>query len=355
MNDSPPLIALPPGSEHIYVISPAGAVTDAGRLKRARTLLQRHGFRITLDPNIRTVHQQRFAGDDDTRRAAFERALASDARTIMTSRGGYGLTRYLPWLDFEKLAASGKRWVGFSDFTAFHLAMLTQTGAITWAGPALCPHFGHENPADVDPTTLETLADVLAGHLEVLGFRCKGAVPGFETEGILWGGTLSMVCAMIGTPFFPDIDGGILFLEDVNEHPYKVERMMTQLLHAGILDRQNAILLGDFSWRQAEGDRYDMNKVWRWLRERTRTPMITGLPFGHESCTLTLPHGAHVGLGIEGRTCYLLLPHGHDHGHGHHHEHDHGDGHGQPSAACVAGPTPETLRSTDSGHRDRRR
>ncbi len=343
MNTSPAQLELPAGSEKLYVISPAGAVHDPARLKRACTLLRRHGFQLELDPKVRAVHQQRFAGDDATRQAAFERALASDAPTIVTSRGGYGLTRYLPWLDYERLAASGKRWVGFSDFTAFHLAMLTLTGATTWAGPALCPHFGHENPADVDPTTLETLGDAVAGRLEVLGFRCKSMAAGFETEGILWGGNLSMVCALLGTPFFPQIEDGILFLEDVNEHPYKVERMMTQLLHAGVLGKQSAILLGDFSWKQAEGDRYDLNKVWRWLREQTRTPIISGLPFGHENCTLTLPHGARVGLGIEGRTCYLLLPHDHDHDHGpddHDHDHAHAqDGHTDaPASSAHAHP-----------------
>lgn len=308
MDANLPSIDLPPGAGHVYVISPSGSVADPARLRRARALLQKHGFRVELDPKVRAVYQQRFAGDDDTRLAAFDRAMESDAPTIMTSRGGYGLTRYLHRIDFERLAASGKRWLGFSDFTAFHLAMLARTGAISWAGPALCSHFGHENPADVDPTTLETLADTVSGRLEVLGFRCKGAPSGFEAEGTLWGGTLSMACALLGTPFFPQIEGGILFLEDVNEHPYKVERMMTQLLHAGVLDRQKAILLGDFSWRQAEGDRYDLEKVWRWLREQTRTPIINGLPFGHENCTLTLPHGAPVGVAVERGVCYLVLP-----------------------------------------------
>lgn len=302
------LIELPPGAGHLHVISPSGAVADGRRLTRARAFLKRHGFRVDLDPHARARWQQRFAGDDDTRLAAFERAAEAEAGTIMTTRGGYGLTRYLPRIDFRRLAATGKQWIGFSDFTAFHLGMLARAGAVSWAGPALCAHFGFEDPAQVDPVTLETLADVVSGRLEVLGFRCQGGESGFEAEGTLWGGNLAMTCALLGTPFFPQIRGGILFLEDVNEHPYKVERMLTQLLHAGVLDRQAAILLGDFSWHQAEGDRYGMDKVWRWLRSQTRVPVITGLPFGHEARTLTLPHGAPIGLAIDGRTCYLVLP-----------------------------------------------
>ena len=190
----------------------------------ARRLLQRQGFRLTLDPKALATHQQRFAGDDETRLQAFQRAIESDVPTIMTSRGGYGLTRYLEKLDFERLAASGKKWLGFSDFTAFHLAMLARTGATTWAGPALVSHFDAANLADVDPTTLETLADALSGRLELVGFRGEGAPSGFEAEGTLWGGNLSMVCSLLGTSLFPRIDGGILFLEEVNEHPYRVER-----------------------------------------------------------------------------------------------------------------------------------
>jgi muramoyltetrapeptide carboxypeptidase len=132
-----------------------------------------------------------------------------------------------------------------------------------------------------------------------------------------------MVNALLGTPWFPKVDGGILFLEDVNEHPFRIERMLTQLLHAGVLDRQKAILLGQFSrYRLADNDRgFDLPAVVRWLRAQTRTPVLTGLPFGHEHPKLTLPHGAQVALATEGRTCYLVLQeHDHDHEHpGHEH------------------------------------
>lgn len=308
---NPTNLDLPPGAEQLYVIAPSGAVNDRARARRATKLLSRHGFHITLDPKALAVHQQRFAGTDEERLSAFDRALQAEARNILTIRGGYGITRYLPRLDFERLADSGKKWIGFSDFTAFHLAMLARADALTWAGPALVSHFDAPDPAAIDPTTLETLADCLADRLELVGFRCNAGLHGFETEGVLWGGNLAIVCALLGTPFFPQVDGGILFLEDVGEHPYRIERMLTQLLHAGVLDRQSAILLGDFSWKQAEGDRYDMKQVWKWLATQTKTPVITGLPFGHEPRTLTLPHGAFVGLAVDRRTCYMVLPHGH--------------------------------------------
>ena len=209
---------------------------------RAVAHLSQIGFSVKLDRSALSVHQ-RFAGTDKARAGAFERAADADCDIVMATRGGYGLTRYLHLLDFRKLAKAGKQWVGLSDFTAFHLAMLARARAVTWAGPCLAAGFGAEHFADIDLTTMETFTDTVDGSLEALGFATRGN-HGLEAEGILWGGNLAMVCALLGTPFFPKVDGGILFLEDVNEHPFRIERMLTQLLHAGVLDRQKAIVFG---------------------------------------------------------------------------------------------------------------
>ncbi len=295
----------------IYAISPSGAVEDEARLRRAVANLERTGFTVRLDRAALAVHQ-RFAGQDKTRADSFSRAAASDCSIVMATRGGYGITRYLHLLDFEKLAASGKQWVGLSDFTAFHLAMLSRAGAVTWAGPCLVAGFGAERLEDVDVTTLETFADTADGTVEALGFATRGS-NGFEAEGTLWGGNLKMVCSLIGTPFFPKVEGGILFLEDVNEHPFRIERMLTQLLHAGVLARQKAIVFGHVNgYRLAEKDRgFDLPAVYRWLGRQVSAPIITGLPFGHADPVLTLPHGARISLAVERGTCYLVMPHRH--------------------------------------------
>jgi len=295
----------------IYAISPSGAVEDEARLRRAVANLVRTGFTVRLDRAALAVHQ-RFAGQDKTRADSFSRAAASDCSIVMATRGGYGITRYLHQLDFEKLAASGKQWVGLSDFTAFHLAMLSRARAVTWAGPCLVAGFGAERLEDVDLTTLETFADTADGTVEALGFATRGS-SGFEAEGTLWGGNLKMVCSLIGTPFFPKVEGGILFLEDVNEHPFRIERMLTQLLHAGVLARQKAIVFGHVNgYRLAENDRgFDLPAVYRWLGRQVSAPIITGLPFGHADPVLTLPHGARISLAVERGTCYLVMPHRH--------------------------------------------
>jgi muramoyltetrapeptide carboxypeptidase len=229
----------------------------------------------------------------------------------MITRGGYGLTRYLDALDYTQLAAAGKQWVGVSDFTAFQLAMLARAQAVTWAGPALVD-FGTERLEDVDPVTLGAFSEAMSGELELLGFRYSGPKD-VEARGTLWGGNLSVLCALLGTPYFPEVRRGILFLEDVNEHPYRVERMLTQLLHAGVIDAQAAVLVGQVNrYRLVDHDRgFDMPAVLRHVRSRTRTPILAGLPFGHEMPCVTLPHGARVSIATEGRTCWLRLPHSH--------------------------------------------
>ena len=301
-------------ARQIYAISPSGAVADPAQVDRAIARLGTLGYEVRLDRAALAIHQ-RFAGTDARRLAAFDRAATAKAGIVMATRGGYGLTRILPQLDFDKLAASGKHWVGLSDFTAFHLAMLARTGTRTWAGPCLLSGFGAAKPGEENETTVDTFIDALEGRVEALGFACKGP-SSFEASGVLWGGNLAMVCTLLGTPWFPRITGGILFLEDVNVHPYGIERMLTQLLHAGVLDRQKAVLLGHFNgYRLAEHDRgFDLPAVWKWLAAQTRTPLITGLPFGHIDPVLTLPHGARVQLGIERGVCYLVPPHAHRHG-----------------------------------------
>lgn len=298
----------------LYLISPSSAVAPDAPVERALAHLRRAGFAPTLDRAALRI-RQRFAGSDDDRAGAFARAAAQAAPIVMITRGGYGLTRILPKLDFKTLGRARKHWVGLSDFTAFQLAMLARAKAVTWAGPSLIEDFGVERFEDVDEVTLGTFCEAMDGSLEILGFRCQGP-QGIDARGTLWGGNLSIVCSLLGTPWFPKVDGGILFLEEVNEHPYRVERMLTQLLHAGVLERQRAILIGHVNrYRLAETDRgFDMPAVLRWLRAQTKTPIVTGLPFGHTSPKLTLPHGAQVAVATEGRTCYLILDeHHHDH------------------------------------------
>lgn len=292
----------------LYLISPASAVPADAPLQRSLNALRAAGFSPVLDRGALRTHQ-RFAGTDVQRAAAFSRAAAQPARAVMITRGGYGLTRLLPLLDFAALARADKQWIGYSDFTAFQLAMLARAGAVTWNGPALLDDFAVPEGAEPDETTVGSLHDALAGRAELLGFRAAGA-SGVDVRGTLWGGNLSLVCALLGTPWFPAVRGGILYLEEVSEHPYRVERMLGQLLQAGVLDAQAAVLIGYVNrYTLVPRDAgFDMPAVLRRLRGLTRTPILTGLPVGHDTPKLTLPHGATVGLATEGRQAWLVMP-----------------------------------------------
>ena len=136
----------------------------------------------------------------------------------------------------------------------------------------------------------------LALRNETFTIEWQGDGPTCQTEGTLWGGNLAMLISLIGTPWMPKIENGILVLEDINEHPFRVERMLLQLYHAGILPRQKAIILGSFSGSTPNDydAGYNLESVYAFLRSRLSIPLITGLDFGHEQRTVTLPLGAHA-------------------------------------------------------------
>jgi muramoyltetrapeptide carboxypeptidase len=289
------------------LFAPAGVVAKSAPARRAARRLQAHGFEVSLDESALARHQ-RFAGDDDTRLAAIHRVAKSGTDIAMALRGGYGLTRLLDRIDFKLLARSvekGTRWVGHSDFTTLQLALLARhPDACTYAGPLACFDFGRET---VDEVTEACFLEAMNGELEAVGFRTEEGFDGLDVKGTLWGGNLCMVNALLGTPYWPKVKGGILFLEDVNEHPYRIERDLLQLRQAGVLEAQKAIVLGAFTeYTKSPLDRgYTLRSAVAHLRSVTRTPILTGLPFGHVETKVTMPVGAKAQLVVQGRDALI--------------------------------------------------
>ena len=312
---------------HIYIYSPSSAVRDKAAFRRGVARLRALGHDVEIDEAALSSHQ-RFAGDDETRLAAIGRAATSAADVALISRGGYGLTRLLDALPYKPLAKAierGTQFVGLSDFTALQCALYAKTGAITWAGPALGEDFGAEvGPDDIMEACFD---DLLCGHGEGSGWRLPSSdVPALTAlqqqqgktvasdgpelrvrKATLWGGNLTVLCSLVGTPFLPATKGGVLFLEDVNEHPYRIERQLTQLLHAGIIGQQKAVLLGSFNrYQPSPHDKgFKLQTVVNWLRSKTKTPVFTGLPFGHVPTEVMLPVGQQVELMVQGRDALL--------------------------------------------------
>ncbi len=327
--------------KQIYIYSPSGAVRDKAAFRRGIRRLQSLGHEVEVD-EAALASYQRFAGDDATRLAAIERAAASGADVALISRGGYGLTRILPGIPYRKVAKAierGTQFVGLSDFTAFQLAVLARSGTCTWAGPSLCEGFGASDQADAadghggsgqggpDEIMLACFEDLLLGQGEGTGWRQHkekeadiAAAGAFHAkrigdaarltvqDGLLWGGNLAVLCSLLGTPYFPPVRKGILFLEDIAEHPYRIERMLTQLLHAGVLAQQQAIVLGQFTdYRLVPHDKgYKLQSVINWLRSRLKVPVLTNLPFGHVPTKVLLPVGKRCDLQVQGREVLLV-------------------------------------------------
>ena len=317
---------------HIYIYSPSGAVRDRAAFRRGVKRLTAMGHEVDVDEAALSSHM-RFAGDDETRLAAIHRAAASGADVALISRGGYGLTRILAGIHYKRVARAidkGMLFVGISDFTAFQNAVLARTGGITWAGPALGEGFGMSAPAQPDEIMLACFNDVLNGQAEGAGWlqpaadKVSGALvtqpsasPAERHAGLqasfgiqkstLWGGNLAVLTALLGTPYFPQVSRGLLFLEDVAEHPYRVERMLTQLLQAGVLAKQRAVILGQFTdYKLVPHDRgYKLKTVIDWLRGQLKIPVISNLPFGHVATKVLLPVGARAQLLVEGRDAML--------------------------------------------------
>ncbi|MGB6102621.1 MAG: LD-carboxypeptidase [Pusillimonas sp.] len=288
----------------IYLISPSGAVRDPAALELARQRLADLGFKTAVDRAALAVHE-RFAGTDKQRLAGITRSLKQKHPIVMATRGGYGLNRLLPFIDWEAVADSGKSFIGLSDFTAFNLALLAKTGAGSYTGPTALFDFGAKK---LDDLTAALFVESMHRELEILSFETQDADP-VDARGVLWGGNLAMVASLVGTPYLPRIKGGVLFLEDIGEHPYRIERMLTQLWHAGILGRQKAIVLGRFTeYRLGGADGgYDLPSVVSWLRAAVKVPVITGLPYGHVKVKATLPIGKKVGIATEAGMAHLVL------------------------------------------------
>ncbi|MES2759521.1 MAG: muramoyltetrapeptide carboxypeptidase [Pseudomonadota bacterium] len=278
----------------IAIFAPAGRPADDAVLSRGIALLERRGCIVHnyYDP---AQSFQRFGGTDDGRLAQLEAAVADpDVQVVIALRGQYGLTRLLPRIDFDAIAASGKIFVGFSDMTAFHMALMSKTGAMSYAGPMLAGDFAAAEPVGF---TLDNFWQCLAGPTHTITEIAAGN-PSVNVAGPIWGGNLAMLVSLLGTEYFPKIDGGILFVEDISEHPYRIERMLLQLMQAGVLGRQQALVLGDFSgYRLTPADHgYDFDAMLAYLRETLPLPVLTGLQFGHIDKRVTIPFGAHATL-----------------------------------------------------------
>jgi muramoyltetrapeptide carboxypeptidase len=289
----------------IAIVAPAGCTNDPLAVERAIARLEGQGCLVRNYYDHSCIHQ-RFGGTDAARLDQLHAAVADpDIHLIVALRGGYGITRLLPHIDFDAIAASGKIIVGFSDVTALHMGLMARTGALSYAGPMVAGDFGAEETVAF---TLDDFWACLNGPTHAIRETVAGN-PLVDVRGTVWGGNLAMIGSLIGTPYFPDIDAGILWLEDIGEHPYRVERQLLQLMQTGLLERQQAVVLGDFSgYRLGPLDNgYDFDAMLAYVRATLPVPVLSGLSFGHVPRRVTIPFGAQGYLQSHAEGFSLLL------------------------------------------------
>lgn len=274
--------------EPIGVVALSGPV-EAERLDRGLAVLAEWGHPVVLAPNLR-ARAGYLAGSDDERLAGLDRVLDQGARTIIAARGGYGLTRLLPRLPWRRLVADRVRLIGFSDVTALTGPLVDRGGVAQIHGPMVASGLD-------DPRSAARLRDVLEGALvggPLFTFGADEVVRPGRATGAAKGGNLSLLCSLIGTPWEPEFAGAVVFLEDVGEPAYRLDRMLTHLGASAMFREVKALICGSLCDCLDIGERSD---EWRGLLGNAAppgVPIVTALEFGHSTPNLAFPLGTHV-------------------------------------------------------------
>lgn len=292
----------------IRLIAPSGYPHDRAAMALGVARLREVGCELD-GLEVLDRSEQRYAGSD-AERAADLNALATRDElpdVVLAIRGGYGATRLLTQLHYdalrERLGGSSTVLVGHSDFTALQLALHAKSGLCTFSGPMLGADFGAEALSEF---TWRHFWDTVRAPSAQVAWATTSELE-LDVEGPLWGGNLAVLCSLIGTPYFPAIEGGILFVEDVGEPPFRIERMLYQLYLSGVLGGQRALVLGNFSQCRPSGydNGYGLVDSFAQIRRASAMPVIDGLPIGHEPDKFTLPFGAPARLQVAGGKAQL--------------------------------------------------
>ncbi len=284
MRVAPPVV---PG-DRVAVIAPATpfdrAIFDAGV-----RWLEAQGFVVDVDPAV--FERTRYtSGTVKQRAGTISRALANpEIKALIAVRGGYGSVHLLPSLDVGALGDQPKRIVGCSDLTTLLNFVWERTGVVTYHGPMVAGDLGRGPDAETASDFLATFAGKPAPEKE----RDLDVLVSGDADGTLVGGCLSLLAASMGTPYEFSADDCILFLEDVKEHPYRIDRMLMQLLLGGKFDRVRGIVFGTMDQCAApQGSDYRLEDVLTDLLAPLGIPIYFGFPSGHSTPNLTLPLGA---------------------------------------------------------------
>jgi muramoyltetrapeptide carboxypeptidase len=288
----------------IAIFAPAGPV-DPKKLSRGVARLASAGYVPEIADGVLSEDGY-LAGDDGHRAAQASWAISlPEARAAMAARGGYGTSRILPRIDWKKMMRRPRLVIGYSDVTAILAYLSTRLRIPTLHGPMAAADLARTT----DGAALDAFSRLAAGAVtprEPWGPPCE-RLRGGAAEGILAGGCLSVLTSLIGTPFEPDFRGTLLFLEDVSEPCYRIDRMLTQWIQSGRFRRISGILVGKMSPVAGETEE-GVRKVFAEAGRRLSVPVWYGFPAGHAAANHTLPFGVRARIDARGRLHLLESP-----------------------------------------------
>jgi muramoyltetrapeptide carboxypeptidase len=299
---------LEPG-DHVAVVSSSGYVLDRDELDRGLEVLRGWDLRPVLGASALTRHGH-LAGDDVARAADVNAALGdSDVRGLFVTRGGFGSTRILDRIEWGELTDDPKPIVGYSDTTALLLTARERAGVASLHGaPVARLHGKGQHPSAAEH--YRRLLFDSSYRPSVTGAASAVTIRGGRATGPLVGGNLAVICALLGTPWQPDLSGAVVLLEEVHERPYRIDRMLTQIGQAGVLADAAGIVLGAFvdckpppgrssaTWDELVDDRVAALGI----------PAVRNLPLGHVSDQLAVPIGAAVTLDADAASLTFDTP-----------------------------------------------
>ena len=295
---------LQPG-DVVGIIAPASAPPDPKAVDRAAAQVERLGFKLKLARNVRARHG--FLAGSDRERATDLMAMFADkkVRGIICIRGGYGTARLLDRLDYAVIRRNPKMLAGYSDITTLHCALAVKANLISFHSPMLNEGLGSEKfPAFSNESFLRNITEAKPSGSICVGYDKKtvAILRRGVVEGELLGGNLSLLVTTLGTPYQPQFKNRILFFEDISERPYRLDRLLTHLLNAGVLQQVVGVAVGvnqdcdeavDAKAKEYKQTSADV------LKERLQplgVPVVTGLPFGHQPMNATIPIGVRARL-----------------------------------------------------------
>jgi muramoyltetrapeptide carboxypeptidase len=273
--------SLRPG-DTIGIIAPAGPVAR-DEIQPAIDLLKERGYHTLLSLNLFNKKGY-LAGRDEARLEDFHAMFGdSSVKAILCARGGFGTIRLLDGIDYDLVRSNPKVIAGYSDITALLIALFNETGLITFHGPVL-RNLARDPEGNLD-SLLETTS---SGEPRTIDLSGGTTLKRGSAKGMVIGGNLSLTCSLIGTPYLPDLNGAILFIEDTNEPTYRIDRMLTHLRLAGVIRNLSGLIAGDFT---GCGEPEEINRLLREITHGVNIPVVDGLPVGHGTQNKTIPMG----------------------------------------------------------------